>query len=136
MPSSTRPTFVKPVDVGAYIPRVMPPWWHLDVQRTVDGGEYFRSKYGLAVLMGAEMFSDGSVWLHVSLSRRSRLPDWQDVREVKDVFVGDDRAAVQVLPSKAEYVNHNPHVLHMWSPVHGSQLPDFRRDGRWVKNTL
>lgn len=127
-----------PVDLEPYIPRVMPPWWQSYTPQTcvVDGASYFRSKYGLNVIMGAEMFSDGSVWLHVSLSRRSRLPDWQDVREVKDVFIGDDRAAVQVLPSKVEYVNHNPHVLHIWSPVVGCQLPDFRRDGTYLTNTL
>jgi len=83
----------------------------------------------LAVIASGATEKDGRRWLHVSLSRPSRLPSWEDLREVKDTFIGKDRKAVQVLPPEAEYVNRHPHVLHLWSCFDGDVLPDFRREG-------
>lgn len=31
-----------------------------------------------------------------------------------------------MLPKKAEYVNLNPYVLHLYSPLESDPLPDFR----------
>lgn len=68
---------------------------------------------------------DGRVWLHVSASRGSRLPSYADLVEVKELFIGRERKAVQVFPSRAEHVNIHPHALHLWHCVDGDVLPDF-----------
>lgn len=83
----------------------------------------------LSVIVSGSTEADGRRWAHVSLSRPSRLPSWDDVREVKDAFIGRDRKAIQVLPPEAEYVNIHPHVLHLWCCLDGDGLPDFRKDG-------
>jgi hypothetical protein len=83
----------------------------------------------LRVLCSACVESDGKRWIHVSCSRPNRLPSWEELRLVKDTFIGRDRKAIQVLPPASEYVNDNPHVLHLWACLDGDGLPDFRKDG-------
>jgi hypothetical protein len=71
---------------------------------------------------------DGQIWAHLSVSAQApaRIPTWQEFRWHKDFFLGD-RKAIQVLPPRAEYVNLQPHVLHLFVSLEGDPLPDFRR---------
>lgn len=104
-----------------YLPRVMPAGW-----RQEEPG-VFRRRDGLLVLASALVEQDGKRWLHVSMSRKNQLPSWGDVRAVKDLFVGRDRYAYQVLPPPSHYVNFHPNVLHLWSCLDGEPMPDFTR---------
>lgn len=72
--------------------------------------------------------SDGYGWEHVSVSIRRKnakgayepssiMPEWRDMRKVKDMFWGDDDVVMQLHPAKKNYVNIHPHVLHLWRPV-------------------
>lgn len=70
---------------------------------------------GRSVLASITTESDGRQWLHVSVSRRNRLPSWEELREVKELFVGRERVALQVLPRTSEYINVHPFVLHLWA---------------------
>lgn len=107
-------------------PQVLPSDWYPAKQAA---GVWHR-KDGLAVMLSVEVKADDPrKWLHVSLSRRDRLPSWDDLRAVKDVFVGRDRTAIQVFPPAGEYVNTNPNVLHLWCCLNSQVLPDFRRHG-------
>jgi hypothetical protein len=83
----------------------------------------------LLVLWSGRTEKDGRRWVHVSCSRPSRLPSWEDVREVKDAFIGRDRRALQVLPPQDQYVNMHKHCLHLWCCVDDDGLPDFRVEG-------
>jgi hypothetical protein len=83
----------------------------------------------LTVVVSGSTEKDGRRWLHVSASRPSKLPNWEDMREVKNTFIGRDRKAIQVLPPQAEYVNDHPYVLHLWACVDDDGLPDFRKVG-------
>lgn len=104
------------------LPRVLPATWRT-LRETEDGAMYERN--GLKVIMSGAVEADGRRWLHVSCSRVNRLPDWDDMRTVKDLFVGVDRQAIQVFPTRARYVNINSNVLHLWSCLDGDGLPDF-----------
>jgi hypothetical protein len=84
----------------------------------------------LMVVWSAVREADGRRWVHVSLSRPSRLPSWDDVREVKDTFIGRDRRALQILPPQSEYVNKHKYVLHLWHCLDDDGLPDFRHEGQ------
>ena len=83
---------------------------------------------------------EGGEWLHVSASRDGgypgMLPTWEDMHEVKRVFCGVDAEAYMVLPPEDHYVNDHPFVLHLWIPVDGPLLPDFRRMGPFGKKEL
>jgi hypothetical protein len=89
-----------------------------------------RRMLSMFVICTGRVEADGRRWLHVSFSRRDRLPDWPDLRLVKHTFIGDERIALQVLPRQAEYVNVHPNVLHLWSCLDGDPVPDFRIKGQ------
>lgn len=85
---------------------------------------------GLLVICTAAREADGKRWMHVSMSRRKRLPSYDDMCLVKDVFVGRERMALQVFARKSQHVNINPYVLHLWSCLDGDPTPDFRHAGQ------
>lgn len=63
--------------------------------------------------------SDGAGWDHVSISvvratgTADRLPTWEEMQSVKELFFRDDEVAVQIHPKQKHYVN-NREVLHLW----------------------
>lgn len=71
--------------------------------------------------------SDGTEWLHVSLSHRDRIPFYEELAKVKELFIGFEMEAIQIFPPKSEHVNHHPRTLHLWSKVDGRIVPDMRK---------
>lgn len=65
----------------------------------------------------AVIASDGEGWEHVSVSRRDRIPTWEEMCEVKDLFFGPDEWVVQYHPARSDYVNDHPYCLHLWKPT-------------------
>ena len=109
------------------LPAPLPSTWR-EVESPVLGAACFRHRDGgLKVLAGVEEHPDGKRWLHVSCSRPSRLPSWDDLKAVKNIFVGPHREAYQVLPREEEYVNVHPHTLHLWCWLDGDLIPAFAR---------
>ena len=66
-------------------------------------------------------------WEHVSVHieefRKTRIPTWTEMCQVKELFWNDDEVAVQFHPAKKDYVNVHPHVLHLWRNPKGFPLP-------------
>lgn len=102
--------------------QIRKPGWDTDISSA-----WTKIGDDLMVLCSQSVEADGRMWFHVSMSRPTRLPTWQDVRRVKDAFIGKDQKAVQVFPPQSEYVNIHPHVLHLFHCMDGDVLPDFRR---------
>lgn len=100
------------------------------VWQRLDGLQVMWMRYpgGLRVMETLERHNDEE-WLHVSCSYPTHLPSWDDMRAVKEAFCSSSREAYMVLPPESRYVNDHPHVLHLWCPVEGAVLPDFRRFG-------
>ena len=71
---------------------------------------------GLVVAVSRDQSEAGSWWLHVSVSRHNRLPSWEDLKDVKELFCGRQAYAVQVFPPDRDYVNLYRFCLHLWSP--------------------
>lgn len=105
-----------------YLPKELP--WNWEVLQTYVNGLIARSNTGLKVLMTCDYKADGKRWLHVSCSRLNRIPNWDDMKKMKELFIGD-KLAIQVFPPKDQYVNINQYVLHLWVPVDDLDLPDF-----------
>ncbi len=59
--------------------------------------------------------SDG--WEHVSISTRRRVPNWQEMCFVKDLFWSEEECVIQFHPPRSEYVNNHPNCLHLWRPT-------------------
>lgn len=63
--------------------------------------------------------SDGEGWEHVSVSKAdqpTKVPNWEIMCKVKEVFWGDDAWVCQFHPPKSEYVNNHAGCLHLWRP--------------------
>lgn len=72
---------------------------------------------------------DGRRWRHVSASKPKRVPNYEEMCLVKNIFVGEDMEAYSVWAPKARHVNIHPYCLHFWCPVDGPVLPDFSSGG-------
>lgn len=94
----------------------------LDLGGVMTSG--FRSANGLTVLVSIERHASGE-YRHVSLSRRSRMPTYDDVKWVKQLFIGDEHAAYQVFPRAAEHVNLHNFALHLWQPLFPNCLDEL-----------
>jgi hypothetical protein len=87
-------------------------------------------KFSGLYVMGSIAIYENLAWYHVSFSRRGEMPNYRDVKLVKDYWFGDDRWAIQVHPKASQHVNIAPTCLHLWSCLEdGFQLPDFRTHG-------
>lgn len=109
-------------------PRVLPFNWS-PVRDGPPGLKAYRGRAGLLVCLNVMWERDGLRWLHVSMSRNSELPSYDDLRAVKDLFIGRDEEALQIFPPEAEYVNVHPFCLHLWHCIDQRVTPDFREDG-------
>lgn len=109
------------------LPAVL-PYDYLLVERGEDGCSYTR-KDGLKIIVSGAVEQDGRRWIHLSCSRKTRNPSWDDLVQIRDVFIGPHRSAYQVLAPKAKHVNIHPHCLHLWHCPDEEILPDFTRGG-------
>lgn len=60
--------------------------------------------------------SDGMGWEHVSVSikdKKPRTPTWDEMCAVKEVFWDHEDAVIQLHPPRSQYVNMQPHTLHL-----------------------
>ena len=97
--------------------------WRLDVGVS---HYWLENPLGLRVMLSGGIYNNQK-WLHLSASRKNRLPGWLEFTKLKDVFLGEETTAIQVFPPKSEYVNLHPYCLHLWSPIKQKNfLPDFR----------
>lgn len=73
---------------------------------------------------GSVVFSNNERgYEHVSFCPyNGRLPDWDAMCELKDVFFDDEEEAYQIMPKKSEYVNMVDNCLHLWRPHNGLEL--------------
>lgn len=71
----------------------------------------------------------GHEWLHVSMSHDKSLPTYEEMKEVKHIFVGDERTAVQIFPKRSQHVNIHDFCLHLWVCLDADLLPDFGEYG-------
>lgn len=64
------------------------------------------------------MFTKQLGWEHASISplRKKKLPDWNIMCRLKDLFWTEDECCVQYHPAKKDYVNMHEYTLHMWKP--------------------
>lgn len=66
--------------------------------------------------------SDGMGWEHVSVSRKDRVPSWDEMCRVKNLFWDIEDCVIQFHPPLSNYINNHPNCLHLWRPI-GFDLP-------------
>ncbi len=88
-------------------------------------GAFFIPINGSRRLAAVVVASDADVvdWEHVSVHIKyrnkknkivERTPGWNEMCVIKRMFWSDDETVFQFHPERIEYVNINPHCLHMW----------------------
>lgn len=67
---------------------------------------------------------------HVSIApvHESRIPSWDDMATLKDIFFLEEEEAYQIMPKHSEYVNLKRNCLHLWRPANGKRLDDLVRE--------
>ena len=59
--------------------------------------------------------SDGGMgWEHVSVSLADRIPTWEEMCFVKDIFWDEEETVVQYHPARSKSINFHPYCLHLW----------------------
>lgn len=88
----------------------------------------YTSDTGLRILHAVEETEHGML-RHVSVSHPTRLPSWEEMRDLKYALFGDDEDAVMILPRRRggpRYVNLHKFCFHLW------QLPRIPGPtGKW-----
>jgi hypothetical protein len=60
--------------------------------------------------------STGYGWDHVSVSRRTRCPNWTEMEQIKRLFFEDTEVAMQIHVPVSEHLSYHPYCLHIWRP--------------------
>jgi hypothetical protein len=77
----------------------------------------------LRVLLSLDDFDDGiGEWLHASASYAARLPTWEDLKEVHQLFLLD-LPAIQILPPKAHWLTAHEFTLHLFTRLDADTVP-------------
>lgn len=62
--------------------------------------------------------SNGGGWEHVSAHRpNGKMPTWEEMCALKDIFWEEEEVVVQYHPKKSESVNIHEGCLHLWRPT-------------------
>ncbi|MFR6513271.1 MAG: hypothetical protein ACLUP8_04480 [Ruminococcus sp.] len=63
---------------------------------------------------------------HVSVSpkHKFKMPTWEDMCVLKDIFFDEEEEVYQIHPKKSEYVNVKGNCLHLWKPI-GHELKEL-----------
>lgn len=93
------------------------------VQLESEDGKLWMGNNGLCVIASVENHN-GTEWLHVSFSRKSRIPDYKDIQLIKKHFFGEDKKAIMIFPEKEHYINIHPFCLHLFYSE-DNPLPNF-----------
>jgi hypothetical protein len=112
------------------LPRVLPASWRALRVDQLPFSKWYQTTDGLRVCVSMARERDSCCWLHVSISREKRLPSWEELKLVKDVIIGPEKTALQVLPPKSKYVNKHAFCLHLWHNLDREVVPDFTRGGQ------
>lgn len=92
-------------------------------QKSIDGGSGFFTNDSLKGATVIWSYAGG--WEHVSICPDNRVPTWDEMCKLKDMFWNEDEAVVQFHPPKSEYVNNVKNCLHLWKPIekYSGKLP-------------
>lgn len=99
-------------------------WGELAPVLGILGGRQWRTPGGLIVAITVDEVV-GAEWVHISVSRRSRTPSYEDLLLVRKALLGEERPAYQVFPKRQEYRSlPGATVLHLWQPLGDDPFPD------------
>lgn len=57
---------------------------------------------GLLIFASVAEYDDGNEWLHLSFSRKSKIPTYDELTRIKRDFIGDDKKSGNGFPGKGK----------------------------------
>lgn len=106
---------------------ILPAGWR-EIRRTSDGVHMEHGASRRSVIVSVAVEEDARRWLHLSVAHPERMPTWEDLVDVKELFIGRRAYAFQVIPPRSRYVNLHPFCLHLFHCLDEPMpLPDFTR---------
>ena len=106
----------------------LPAGWRF-LMKSDEGFFAYNDARELKVGLSECIEKDGRRWRHVSASKPKRVPNYEEMCLVKNIFVGEEVEAYQVGAPKSRHVSIHPYCLHWWAPMDGAVLPDFSMGG-------
>lgn len=97
----------------------------IETGRRLDGVRWQHHIYPLTVISSVCMEADEKLWLHVSLAHTKRMPNYDEIKMVKELFIGRNKYAAMVFPPEEHFVNVHRTCLHLWHCLEGWPLPEF-----------
>jgi len=98
----------------------------LEIYRRVHrslGDSRGQSTYGYFEVYGLHIIaSTGGGWDHVSVSLPDKIPSWNMMKAVRELFFKPEETVVQIHPPKDREVNCHPYCLHLWRKQ-GFEMP-------------
>jgi hypothetical protein len=86
--------------------------------------------YGSVIVTQSDHHDADGEWLHASIARLDRMPDYADLVALKAATFGEHRECYQVFPPKSSHINIHAQALHLWGRADGQRvLPDFGAHG-------
>jgi hypothetical protein len=102
-------------------------WW--PPSRYGEDGWYFDRRDRSARIIASCAPYDDAEWIHASMSRAGRVPDYDDLVLMHRAVFGDGWA-YQVFAPPSAHINLHEHCLHLWGRLDGQPvLPDFGAAG-------
>ena len=77
---------------------------------------------------------DGMEHVSVSPKKQFRMPSWDDMCVLKDIFFEYEEEAYQIHPKNSQYVNDVENCLHLWKPKGHEidELTKLEKKSRWI----
>jgi len=101
--------------------------FRLDLPAAVYYGAYIQRapRAAMRAIVTLDLMDEwqAGTWLHVSISRPTRLPTWGDLVLAREELGYADRAFVQLLPPRSHWLNVAGYVLHLFHRVDSETVP-------------
>lgn len=82
------------------------------------------------VIVTADVWDDGVEWVHASMTRRGRVPTYEDMCRLHRAAFPRGAWAYHVFAPLGSHVNLHPDALHLWGRADGAAaLPNFGKEG-------
>lgn len=98
------------------------PEFYKLIEKKIDGFSFHFN--GLFIIISIEI-KNAKKWIHVSYSRKNRIPDYLDTIRIKKHFIGENRKAIMIFPEKENYVNIHKCCLHLFCCLDSWDIPEF-----------
>lgn len=105
--------------------------WYQRDSRTIDGVTLMHWDHRdqqRRVFISLEDRGSAGKWKHVSVSHRDRYPTWDEIIEVKELFLGKECSAMQLIPPRSKWLNLMENCFHLWHRLDGDTYPPILHD--------